>query len=797
MANDAVERDALVGQTLGHYRITGKIGAGGMGEVYRARDERLDRDVAIKLLPIDALSDEAARKHFRKEALALSKLNHPNIESIFDFDSDSGRDFIVTEYIPGEDLDQQLASGALAEGDIARLGGQLADGLAAAHEQGIIHRDLKPSNLRITPDGRLKILDFGVAKLATPVSPDAATASLSESMRFAGTLPYMAPEQVRGEKVDARTDAWAAGAVLYTMATGRRPFRASGLQVTHQILHDAPPPVAVSPVLEAVILKCLDKDPGQRYQSARELAVDLRRFQAELAGPHRPASPARRRYLKPVSLGLGTMAVIVTLLIAGNVGGWRQRLLGQADASRIQSLAVLPLVSLSPDPQQEYFADGMTDELIATLGKIGALRVISRTSVMPYKETKKTLPTIGRELNVDAVVEGSVLRSGNQIRITTQLVQVKNERQLWAESYERKLTDILLLQSDVARAIAAGIRIELAPQEQRRLSSTRSVNPEAYDAYLQGRFYGNQRSQEGVQRCLEYFQKAVALDPSYALAYAGMADSYIVLMANHWLAPGEAIPPGRTAALKALSLDDSLAEAHTSMASITELDWEWAAAEKEYQRALQLNPSYATAHLWYAVFLSEMGRHDEAVAQARSALDIDPLSLISQTVLGQTLYNAHRYDEAQHSLAGVLKLDPHFWPALYCAGVTHALGGRFDEAVADLNQAANLSPADDMALSALAYAYGRAGKKEKARTVLEQLNKLSRQRYVSGYLFAVSYAGLGQNTKALQSLERAYQERDTLMTWIGAEPMLDSLRSDQRFQNLLNRMNLSQAVPSP
>ncbi|MGB9072483.1 MAG: protein kinase [Terriglobales bacterium] len=799
MASRASGQDSLVGSELGHYRIVEKIGAGGMGEVYRARDQHLDCDVAIKVLPPRTSTDDSAHKHFRKEALALSRLNHSNIATIHDFDTQQGVDFLVMEYIPGITLSEKVAARALPEKEVLRLGVQLAEGLAAAHDHGVVHRDLKPGNLRVASDGRLKILDFGLAKLWHPVTASATTESLSETQAMAGTLPYMAPEQLLGGEVDARTDIHAAGYVLYEMATGQRPFaEVERSQLIGAILHRPPVPSTelnprISPELERIIGKCLEKDPNNRYQSARELAVDLRRVQTGVpSGVHLAARWPKWSIQRLLALVLGILAVVVLSLLAYKMGNSRQPVLRRTDAARIQSLAVLPLTNLSGDPQQEYFADGMTEQLIADIGKIGALRVISRTSVMQYKNANKALPTIARELNVDAVLEGSVLRSGKRVRITAQLIQAKPEQQLWAENYERDLSDILVLQSEVARSVAAAIQVELAPHEQTTLASTRSVVPAAYEAYLQGRYYWNSRTREGVLRGLAYFEKAVRLDPTYALAYAGIADSYIVLIADHWLSPGEAMPPAKAAALKALGLDEALAEAHTSMASIAESDWDWVTAEREYQRAQELNPNYATAHHWYSIFLSEMGRHEDAVVQARRALDIDPLSSAINTNLGEVLYQARRYDEAERVLSKFIEMEPRFWPAYYSAGRAYVQNGQFNEGIAALKQAAVLSPGDDVVLSALVYAYGRAGRKTEAQQVLKEWKNLSRQRYVSGYLLAQSYLGLGEKEKAMQSLAKAYQERDTLVIAMGSESMLDPLCSDSRFQDLLRRMNLAQ-----
>ncbi|MGH9580869.1 MAG: protein kinase domain-containing protein [Terriglobales bacterium] len=497
----------MVGQTLGHYRILEQIGAGGMGVVYRAHDERLERDVALKVLPPGTLVDEATRKRFRKEALTLSKMNHPNIETVFDFNTQDGVDFLVMELIPGITLDQKVVAGALAEKDVLRFGQQLAEGLAAAHEQAIIHRDLKPGNLRVTPDGRLKILDFGLAKLVQPVSDVALTNSLTETQSVTGTLPYMAPEQLRGEAADARSDIWAAGAVLYELATGRRPFDAKlSTALAGDIQHTPPPSLrqlkpALSPKLEDIILKCLEKDPENRYQSARDVGVDLRRLGTaaipSAVGPVVPVWPLWRRALPVAVIALAVVVAVVAGLVGGRL---RERLLGKATPPRIESLAVLPLENMSGDPGQEYFADGMTEALIAELSKIRALKVISRTSVMQYKGARKPLPEIARELNVDAVIEGSVVRDGDRVRITAQLIYAPADQHLWVESYERDLKDVLALQDEVARSIASEIKVKLTPEEQAHLTSARSVNPEAYELYLKGRHHWNKRTEEELKK---------------------------------------------------------------------------------------------------------------------------------------------------------------------------------------------------------------------------------------------------------------------------------------------------------
>jgi serine/threonine protein kinase/tetratricopeptide (TPR) repeat protein len=787
----------MIGQTLGHYRVLEQIGAGGMGLVFRAHDQRLGRDVAIKVLPPGALTDEKARKRFRNEALALSKLNHPNIGTVHDFDTQDGVDFLVMELILGVTLDEKLAAGALPEKEIGLLGTQLAEGLAAAHQQGVVHRDLKPGNLRLVPDGRLKILDFGLAKLLEPATATATTTSWSGTHGAVGTPPYMAPEQLFGAAADLRSDIWAAGAVLYEMATGRRPFPGQGPKLIEGILHE--PPAApstinrkVSPGLEAIILKCLEKEPENRYHSAQEIAVDLRRLTS--ASTLVPVRRRRGHTWLVLPLAAVTLVALAAVLIGLNVRAVRDPLLGRSGAPQIRSLAVLPLANLSGDPEQDYFVDGMTEEMIMNLSKISALKVISRTSVMQYKGVKEPLPQIARELNVDAVVEGSVLKAQGRVRITAQLIDASTDRLLWAQSYDEDLKDVLALQAHVAQAIAAEIQVKLNPQEQTRLATVRPVEPEAYEAYLKGRSYWNRRNREAVLKGLEYFQEAARIDPTYALAYAGVADSYVVLESNQWLSPGAAVPQARAAALRALEIDGTLAEAHTSLASIAEADWDWATAEREYKRALELNPSYATAHQWYSYFLSKMGRHEEAVAQARRGVELDPRSLIIKVNVGQVLYTARRYDEAEKELLKILEVDPKFWPAHYCLGATYVQKGRFQEAIAELRRATVLSPGDDAVsdavLAALGYTYARSGRKAEAQKVLDELKKLSSQRYVSGYRLALSYLSLGEKGEAIKRLEKAYKEHDPWVTWMGTEPMFEPIRSDPRIQDLLRRMNL-------
>ncbi|MCI0356615.1 MAG: protein kinase [Acidobacteria bacterium] len=786
----------MIGQTLGHYRILEQIGAGGMGVVYRARDERLDRDVALKVLPAGTLSDETARKRFRKEALTLSKLNHPNIETVFDFDTQDGVDFLVMELIAGVALDQKLVGGALPEKEVLRLGQQLAEGLTAAHEQGVVHRDLKPGNLRLTPDGRLKILDFGLAKLLEPASGVAVTASVTETHAVTGTLPYMAPEQLRGEPADARADVWAAGAVIYEMATGRRPFDTKiPTALAGDIQHKPPPSPRrlkpeLSPKMEDVILKCLEKDADNRYQSAKELGVDLRRLAAPAPTSVTAVVPLRKRGRKAVVAASLVLLALVAALAILNLGGLRDRLLGGGATPQIQSIAVLPLENLSGDPEQEYFVDGVTDALITELSKIGAFRVISRTSTMQYKRAKKRLPEIAGELNVEAVLEGSVLRSGRRVRVTVQLIRASNDEHLWAETYDRDVVDILALHTDVARNVVQQVRSRLTPQEQSRLGNVHRVDPEAYEAYLKGRYHSIKLSVPELKKALPYFEESIRKDPNFALGYVGVSDYYAGLGLFRSLAPHEASSRARTAMTKAVQLDDTLAEAHLGLATLAwRYDWDWLLAEWEFARALELNPNFADAHSVYAVFLALHGRVEQAAAELQRARALNPLSIWAEHPA--VFYQSRNYDRLIEHSRRWMDMDPYSWLAHIWLGFGYQGKGSLREAIAEYQKALELSEGDHDAAAALAHAYAVTGKRAEAQRMLKELERGSKTRYVSPYMIATIHAGLGQKQKALAMLERAFEEKSPDLSWhIKADLRIDSLRSEPRFQDLLRRMNL-------
>jgi len=791
---EALRRGSLVDCELGHYRIVEKIGEGGMGEVFRARDAHLGRDVALKVLPPGTFTNDHARRLFRKEADALSKLNHPNIVTVHDFDTQENLDYLVMEHVPGTTLSEKLCRGPLPEDDVIRIGIQLAEGLTAAHEQGIFHGDLKPGNLRLTSDNRLKILDFGLARSVRCLNPMATTESLAGAEPFAGTLSYMAPEQLRGQAIDARTDIYSAGVVLYELATGQRPFSQNLPTVlVDAILHQMPiPPTQVRPEisrgLEDIILSCLEKEPQKRCSSARNLLLALQQLANPGTAGSGVATPHRR--VKYGFYGLAVCVVVVVLLSAlglMNVTRWHNRL-SSGSAPRIESLAVLPLANLSGDPEQDYLADGMTEALITDLGQIHAFRrVISRTSVIRYKTERIPLREIARQLDVDGVIEGSVLRSTKTVQVTVRLVNATDDNQLWSATYQSPFRDLLTLRSELALAIANEIKLTLTAAERARLSEARPVEPAAQEAFLKANYLSMGTSEQRA-KARGYFEQAIRLDPNYAPAYAGLADSY---WKNQDLPASEAMPKSREYALKAIALDPSFAHAHTALASIRFYgDWDWPGAELEFHRAIDLNPNDAEAHRMYSVYLTAMGRFDNALEQIQAAQKLDPSSAHEHTTAGWTLYCARRFDEASQQCQRALELAPNYENAHSCLSYSYLGKGAYQQAIEENRKAWALSGKDTVWTALLGRDYALAGNQTEARKLLTQLLQLSRQTYVPPYFFATLYAALGEKDTAFRWLEKAYSERDPYLAFIKVDPEIDPLRSDTRFQELLRDMDL-------
>jgi len=788
MDSRASGQDLLVGIELGHYRIVEKIGAGGMGEVYRAHDQHLDRDVAIKVLPSGTLADESARKHFHKEALTLSKLNYPSIATIYDFDTQRGVDFLVMEYIPGITLSERVAARPLPEKEVLRLGVQLAEGLSAAHDQGVVHRDLKPGNLRVTSDGRLKILDFGLAKLRLPVTASATTESLSETQTMAGTLPYMAPEQLQGRKAEPRIDIWALGTVLYEMATGQRPFREElAIRLADQIMHEAPvSPRALNPQLsyelERIVLKCLEKDPESRYQSAREVVVDLRRVsQSEAAGSKTVVK--QLPHFRP----LAAIGMVIAMTSIMGFWVWHRHSTAEPPQSRRVMLAVLPFEDHSGDPERDYFGDGLTEEMIAQLGRLSPkqLGVIARTSSMRYKNTSKPVAQVGRELGVEYVLEGTTRQVADRVRITAELIHVDDQTQLWSSSYERKSEDIFAVQNAVALSIAQALAVELLASEREVLRGGRSVNPEAHEAYLRGRFHWSRLTGQQLDKAREYFEQAATIDPDYAPAYVGLADYY---RASYELLPKVAMAKASAYVQKALALDNSLPEAHLALAGIEYSEWEWSDAEQQFKWAVRLNPSFAEAHQAYSVFLAALGRTKEAWGEIRIAQQLDPLSVPIDTSAGWVAYFARENDVAIQQCKRALDLEPNAANPHDCLGSAYVLKGMYQEAIHECRTAMALSAQDPDRAVCLGRAYAAAGKREESRKVLQDMQGEDHQHHTPPYFLGVLYAAVDENDQAFASLEKGCRERDPYLAWLKVSPAVDPLRSDPRFQGLLEQL---------
>jgi serine/threonine-protein kinase len=759
-APDAAAPDPMVGTRLSHFEVLERVGAGGMGVVYRARDQRLPREVAIKMLPSGALADPDVRARFVLEAQTLARLSHPGIATLFEFDRAGDHDFLVMEFVTGETLEHRLSHGPLDEDTIGELAAQIAEALAAAHEQQVVHRDLKPGNVMVTPRGQVKVLDFGVARFTGPAPDDDASVRTSGVTAVVGTLAYMAPEQMRGAAVDARADLYALGVVLYRMATGRLPFSGAGaLALAGQVLHDAPPPPRtlrpdLSLQLSGLILRCLEKDPARRPASAAALAADLRRLRAPAPGGAAEGSAAARPPLR--------------------------------------SLVVLPLENLSGDPGQEYFADGMTDTLITNLARIGALRVISRTSAMHYKGTRRQLPEIARELGVEAVVEGTVMRSGDKVRITAQLVDAVADRTLWGFSVEREVRDVLELQGEVARTVAEEIRVLLTPEESARLRAPRTVDPEALELCLRGRFLWNRRAPADMERSIELFRAALEKAPDYAAAWSGLADAWSILGAFRVHAPAEMFEKARAAAEKALELDPELAEAHASLAfALQHHEWDFATSERSFRRAIELNPGYVNARHWFADLLVVQERFDEGLEQALRAKELDPFSPTAGTSLATAYYYMRRYPQALDLLDREAELHPGFVPVHMDRGRVLEELGRLDEAQAAFETGVRVAGGDPAESSALAHLYALRGERARAEAVIGRLQAAAAHRHVSPYTIATIYAGMRDADHAFEWLERAFAGRDPMIIYLRVHPRLDALRGDARLADLQRRVGLT------
>jgi serine/threonine protein kinase/Tfp pilus assembly protein PilF len=749
----------MLGKIISHYKILEKLGEGGMGVVYKAQDTKLDRIVALKFLPKHLLCDEEAKTRFAHEAKASSALNHTNITTIHEIDEVEGECFICMEYVEGKSIKELIKEKALSIQEILDISIQVAEGLNAAHKKGIVHRDIKSDNIMLTDEGLVKIMDFGLAKLK-------GVSKLTKTGTTLGTMQYMSPEQAQGIEVDQRSDIFSFGVILYEMITGQLPFKGEHeAAIIYSIISETPEPLArykanVPKGLQKIMDKAMEKDQEERYQHADDMLADLRKLRKELESTKEQPSTKESQ----------------------------------------PSIAVLPFTNLSADKEQEYFCDGMAEEIINALTHVEGLRVVARTSAFSFRGEGRDIRDIGKKLNVGTLLEGSVRKAGNRVRITAQLINVSDGYHLWSEKYDRNIgdiccpEDIFAIQDEISLAIVDKLKVKILGEEKTTMVKRYTENLDAYNFYLKGRYFWNKRTETDLKKAIEYFKQAIERDNRYAPAYAGIADSYNDLPDYSSFPPNQAYPRAKEAALKALEIDNTLAEAHASLGLLkTEHEWDWSGAEKEFKRAIELNPACVTAHYWYGLLLSYMGRFDEAIREVRKALELDPLSVLIHKHMAQALFLAGKPDEAMDILRKGMEIEPNSIFLHAMIGLAYSQKSLYEEAIAEFQKEKeifiNSPPIIDTWIGAT---YAVMGRKDKAQEILHDLLTRSELEYIPPYGLASLYFTLGEKEEGFKWLEKAYEKKDTWLRYIKVDPLerFCSISSDPRFKEFLKKMGL-------
>jgi len=832
---------SLVGRSIGQYKIVARIGAGGMGEVYLATD-KMGRKVALKLLTARLINDEQGVARFMREAQAVLTLNHPNIVTVYDIGRADATHYIASELIEGQSLRERLKlQGEIKVAEALEIAIQISSALAAAHQTGIIHRDIKPENIMLRPDGYVKVVDFGIAKLMEGQKPTAVATDVTTKVMVKtaeglaiGTVHYMSPEQARGLPVDVRTDTWSLGVIIYEMIAGRRPFDGETVaDVLNSLIERQPPPLFrfsadVPETLEWIVNKALRKEKGERYQTAAELLTDLKELRrrlefaaeqertgsAERGGVSQVATKGERRTFgsaEPVADRTAdsgphttssaeyivneikrhkraSLIAFMAILMVSAVGAYLY--FSKTNDTTISSIAVLPFTNASADQNMEYLSDGLSENLINALSQLPILKVIARSSTFRYKGKEVDPQEVARALGVQTILTGRVEQRGENLVVSAELMDARDGTQVWGEQYSRKAGDIQALQEEMAHTISEKLRLRLTGAQERQLTKHATQSPQAYQLYMKGRYHALKLTRAETDKGINYFQQAIEIDPNYALAFVGLALAYLPMALTSGVPSWEVVPKAKAAALRAIEIDETLAEGHATLGSTSFwYDWDWQASEKQCLRALELNPNSAGGRFSYAHLLSNTGRHEQALAEIKLSRELDPLSLLTNALEGQILFFAGKYDEALDHLQKTIDLDPNFWLSHLVISRVYSEIGMHAEAIAAAKKAGELS-GNSQSNAYRAYALAKAGKTDEARAVLDELLKLSAERYVPPYNFAIVYNALGESGKALDYLEKGYEQKDVRMVFLKVEPIWNSLRSEPRFLDLMKRMRL-------